>query len=96
MRNIRIVVQWRLTCDLNTLWQRFGRAARDPSLDAVAILFVEGKYFDDEKDKRTRAQKRKAEQELERQRKKARTGTASEPSDQRARPGQAARQASDA
>lgn len=96
MRNIRIVVQWRLTCDLNTLWQRFGRAARDPSLDAVAILFVEGKYFDDEKDKRTRAQKRKAEQELERQRKKARTGTASEPSDQRARTGHAAQQASDA
>ncbi|EPS96960.1 hypothetical protein FOMPIDRAFT_1094615, partial [Fomitopsis schrenkii] len=46
VRNIRVVVQWRLTCDLNTLWQRFGRAARDPSLDAIAILFVEAKYFD--------------------------------------------------
>lgn len=66
---------------MNTLWQRFGRAARDPSLDAVAILFVEAKYFDDEKEKKTRAQKRKAEQELERQRKKTRTlGAASEPS----------------
>lgn len=80
VRNIRVVVQWRLTCDLNTLWQRFGRAARDPSLDAIAILFVEAKYFDDEKEKKTRAQKRKAEQQLEKQRKKARTNSTVQPS----------------
>ena len=43
------------------MWQRFGRAARDPSRDAVAILFVEAKYFNDKKEKKMRAQKRKAE-----------------------------------
>lgn len=78
-----MVVQWRLTCDLNTLWQRFGRATRDPDLEAVAILFVEAKYFDEEREKKTRSQKRKAEQQLERQKKKARTKSASQPSSSR-------------
>ncbi|KAH9833451.1 P-loop containing nucleoside triphosphate hydrolase protein [Rhodofomes roseus] len=57
---IRLVVQWRLTCDLNTLWQRFGRAVRDLLLDGVAIFLVESKYFDDEKAKASeRAEKAK-------------------------------------
>ncbi|KAH9929411.1 P-loop containing nucleoside triphosphate hydrolase protein [Fomitopsis serialis] len=30
--DVRIVVQWRMPRDLNTLWQRFGRAARDLTL----------------------------------------------------------------
>jgi hypothetical protein len=41
--NILVVVQWRATCSLSTLWQRFGRAARDRSLEAVA---VEKEHFD--------------------------------------------------
>lgn len=52
-------MQWRLTCDLNTLWQRFGRAACDPMLWAVAVLLVEPKFFDEEKEKaKTRVEKR--------------------------------------
>ncbi|KAH9914882.1 P-loop containing nucleoside triphosphate hydrolase protein [Epithele typhae] len=46
--DIPIVVQFRATCDLDTLWQRFGRGARDLALFAVAILLVERKYFDAE------------------------------------------------
>jgi len=48
--DILIVIQWRVTCNMETLWQRFGRAARDPNLEAVAILFAETKHFDRVKD----------------------------------------------
>ncbi|EJF62758.1 P-loop containing nucleoside triphosphate hydrolase protein [Dichomitus squalens LYAD-421 SS1] len=51
--DIELVVQWRTTsrctCDLDSLWQRFGRAARDPSRTALAVLFVDPKHFDEEK-----------------------------------------------
>ncbi len=58
--DIEVVVQWRTTCDLNTLWQRFGRAARDLNREAVAVLFVDARYFDDEREEAAkRAQKRK-------------------------------------
>lgn len=33
------------------LWQRFGRAARDRDLEAVAIFLVEAKFFDEEREK---------------------------------------------
>ena len=57
---IHLVVQWRMTCDLNTLWQRFGRAVRDLSQRGVAIFIVEPKYFDEEKQKAVeRAEKSK-------------------------------------
>lgn len=46
--------------DLDTLWQRFGRAARGPGTEAIAVLIVEPKYFDEEKEKAAkRADKRK-------------------------------------
>ncbi|KAI9064977.1 P-loop containing nucleoside triphosphate hydrolase protein [Trametes sanguinea] len=32
--DIELIVQWRPTCDLNALWQRFGRGARDPGKEA--------------------------------------------------------------
>ena len=41
--DIKTVVQWKATCDLCTLWQRFGRAARGADQEATAILFVEKK-----------------------------------------------------
>lgn len=47
---------------MSTLWQRFGRAARLLSLSAVAILFAETKYIDE--DARA-AKKRKPETSLE-------------------------------
>ncbi|KAI0084797.1 P-loop containing nucleoside triphosphate hydrolase protein [Irpex rosettiformis] len=53
--DISCVYQWRVTCNLNTLWQRFGRAARGPGTEAVAVLFAEAKYFDDEKEKAAKA-----------------------------------------
>ncbi|KIL55528.1 hypothetical protein M378DRAFT_188664 [Amanita muscaria Koide BX008] len=43
--DIEIIVQWRATCSLCTLWQRFGRAARGSGYDAVAILLFEKKYL---------------------------------------------------
>ncbi|TFK59387.1 P-loop containing nucleoside triphosphate hydrolase protein [Pluteus cervinus] len=41
--DIKIVVQWKATCDMCTLWQRFGRAARGEGEDGIAILIVENK-----------------------------------------------------
>lgn len=46
--DIEVVVQWRVTCNLDTLWQRFGRAARGQGTTALAVLLAESKYFDDE------------------------------------------------
>lgn len=44
LRDIRIVVQYTPSCDLCTLMQRFGRAARGDGVDAVAVLLVERKH----------------------------------------------------
>ena len=41
--DIKIVVQWKATCDLCTLWQRLGRVARGPGEVGTAILLVEKK-----------------------------------------------------
>jgi hypothetical protein len=43
-----------------TLWQRFGRTARDASEHGCAILLVEAKHFDEEKDKKEANKKWKA------------------------------------
>lgn len=50
---------------MDTLQQRFGRAARSPSLEAFSILFVEAKYFEDE---RKRLEKARQERALKRKR----------------------------
>ena len=47
--DVRIVIQWKATCDLCTLWQRFGRAARGADQEATAILFVEKKDTNEER-----------------------------------------------
>ncbi|KAI0674174.1 P-loop containing nucleoside triphosphate hydrolase protein [Trametes maxima] len=64
IEDVELVVQWKVTCDLDSLWQRFGRAARGPGREAVAVLLAEPKYFDEERaaaEKRAeaRAEKRK-------------------------------------
>jgi ATP-dependent DNA helicase RecQ len=41
--DVEIVVQYKASCDLCTLWQRFGRAARSPTVQGVGILLVEKK-----------------------------------------------------
>ncbi|KAI0331424.1 P-loop containing nucleoside triphosphate hydrolase protein, partial [Cubamyces sp. BRFM 1775] len=58
--DVEVVVQWRVSCDMNSLWQRFGRAARGPGTKAVAILFAESKFFDEDRaEAAKRAEKRK-------------------------------------
>lgn len=45
--NIQIVVQLRISTNLTLadLWQRLGRCARDPRMNGLAIVFVDGKYI---------------------------------------------------
>ncbi|KAJ7078050.1 P-loop containing nucleoside triphosphate hydrolase protein [Mycena belliarum] len=44
--DVLLVIQWRSTCDMCTLWQRIGRAARALRLTATGLFFVEPKRFD--------------------------------------------------
>ncbi|KAI0682720.1 P-loop containing nucleoside triphosphate hydrolase protein [Cytidiella melzeri] len=53
--DIDFVGQWRATCDMNTLWQRFGRVGRGPGTEGVAVLFAESKYFDNTRAKAAQA-----------------------------------------
>ncbi|KIL57950.1 hypothetical protein M378DRAFT_188349 [Amanita muscaria Koide BX008] len=73
--DIRIVVQWGATCSISTLWQRFGRCVRDPSLQGTAILFTEKENLDSERSKKAgRAEKRRAKTVLKEAAKQQRTG----------------------
>lgn len=56
--DILLVVQWRVTCHVAALWQRFGHAVWDKGLTGTALLFVEKEYFDDEKAKAARKARR--------------------------------------
>ncbi|KIJ18400.1 hypothetical protein PAXINDRAFT_61783, partial [Paxillus involutus ATCC 200175] len=61
--DIILVIQWKATCKLSTLWQRWRQAARDQQLQGTAILLAEKEHFDDtreEKRHRQEARKRKA------------------------------------
>jgi Lhr-like helicase len=44
--NIELVVQWRASTSICSLWQRFGRGACQLDLKAVSVLLVEPKWFD--------------------------------------------------
>ena len=44
--DIKLIVQWCAPASISTLWQRFGRCVRDPSLHGTAILLAEKEYFD--------------------------------------------------
>lgn len=55
--DIQVVVQWRASCNLMTLWQRLGRGARDRIYTAVAIFLVEKEYFDEEREKKFERQR---------------------------------------
>lgn len=58
--NVSTVVQWKATCDMCTLWQRFGRAGRGKGETATAILLVEKKDTEEErKSKAERAAKKR-------------------------------------
>ncbi|KAF8328526.1 P-loop containing nucleoside triphosphate hydrolase protein, partial [Cantharellus anzutake] len=45
LRQVKVVVQWRVPKSPDTLVQRFGRAGRDGSIQAIAILIAEKAYF---------------------------------------------------
>lgn len=78
-----------MTCDLNTLWQRFGRAARGTGTIGIAILFVEAKYFDEEKEKAAENAAKRAEKAsekaAEREKRKRKQGENQEGARKRAR-----------
>ena len=63
--DIELVVQWRATCTLPSLWQRFGCGVRDKKLCGTALLLAEKEHFDDE---RVAKAARKARREATRKR----------------------------
>lgn len=84
MPDIELIIQWRATCDMCTLWQRFGRAARALHREGKALFLVEPKHFDDVKAKkaeRAAEKKRKAAAKAsgERPAKRARTKASNVP-----------------
>ena len=76
--DVELIIQWKATCDLCTLWQRFGRAVRDLRLQGKALFLVESKYFD-------AAKKAKADAAEERKRKAVERATGRAPPQKRAR-----------
>ncbi|KZV63589.1 P-loop containing nucleoside triphosphate hydrolase protein [Peniophora sp. CONT] len=59
--DIELVIQWRVTCNLSTLWQRFGRGARGHGRIAVAVLFAEASFFFDVQEEAARKREQRAE-----------------------------------
>ncbi|KAF8170078.1 P-loop containing nucleoside triphosphate hydrolase protein [Pholiota molesta] len=72
---IKLIIQWKATCSLCTLWQRFGRAARGAGQTAIGVLFVEKKDTDE-------VRTLKATREADRQQKKDGVGTKRKATDQ--------------
>jgi len=70
--DIQFVGQWRATCKVAVLWQRFGRAARNKALTGTAILFAEKEYFDEE---RAAKEARRRQREETRKRKASAKGS---------------------
>ncbi|KIK75321.1 hypothetical protein PAXRUDRAFT_19099 [Paxillus rubicundulus Ve08.2h10] len=46
--DIKLIIQWCMTCKLATLWQRFGCAVQNKEPTGAVILFAEKDFFDDE------------------------------------------------
>ncbi|KAF8150233.1 P-loop containing nucleoside triphosphate hydrolase protein [Crassisporium funariophilum] len=72
--NITLIIQWRASCDLCTLWQRFGRAARDFALTAIALFLVEPMYFDETKDEKAARKAKREEKAKQKAREKVQAG----------------------
>ncbi|KAM6501445.1 P-loop containing nucleoside triphosphate hydrolase protein [Amanita muscaria] len=50
LQDIQVVCQWRATLpSISTIWQRFGRCARNPALQGMVYLFVEKEHLDVER-----------------------------------------------
>lgn len=65
LADIMLIIQWRASCDLCTLWQRFGRAARDLKLQGKALFLVEPRYFDEYKEKLAKAAEKRKRKRIE-------------------------------
>lgn len=60
--DVELVVQWRATCDMCDLWQRFGRVARATGREGTGLLFYEKAHLDASREqKKVTAAKRKAD-----------------------------------
>ncbi|KAI6142460.1 P-loop containing nucleoside triphosphate hydrolase protein, partial [Pisolithus tinctorius] len=66
--DIKLVIQWQMTRDLCSLWQRLGRGARNPNLQATAVIFVESKFFDRNRLKKAENKEKRALKEAEKKR----------------------------
>ncbi|KAF8593383.1 P-loop containing nucleoside triphosphate hydrolase protein, partial [Ceratobasidium sp. AG-I] len=53
--DVELVVQYQLPVSLSVLWQRLGRAARDPKRHARGVVLVEKKHFEEDKERRRKA-----------------------------------------
>ncbi|EMD34258.1 hypothetical protein CERSUDRAFT_55318 [Gelatoporia subvermispora B] len=78
LSDIKLIIQWKVPSSLNTLWQRFGRAARGDGFQGFAILIAEKALWDSEIQKRNR---RKAQAAAPKKRK--RKNTSKKPSKRR-------------
>lgn len=56
--DVQLVIQWKATCDLCMLWQRFGCGGRGSDQLVTAILLVERKDTNEEHCKRQNVQQR--------------------------------------
>lgn len=61
LTGIQLIVQWKAPASINTLWQRFGRAARGEGEFAFAILIAEKEHFDEEKERKLAAKAKRLE-----------------------------------
>ena len=66
LSDIKYVVQWKASCDLLSLWQRFGRAARGQDQTGTAILLVEKKDTDENRALKAEKVQKKKEKENQR------------------------------
>ena len=61
LSGIQLVIQWKAPASINTIWQRFGRAARGEYDFAFAILIAEKEHFDEEKERKEQAKAKRNE-----------------------------------
>ncbi|KAF7981237.1 hypothetical protein HWV62_34599 [Athelia sp. TMB] len=87
--HVRLAIQWRATCDMCDLWQRFGRVARATGAEGTGLLFYEKSHLDETRERKrlaleaTQSKKQKAQDDggcASKRRLVAGTGTSSAPS----------------
>lgn len=69
--DVKVVVQYRATCGLCMLWQRFGRGARGDDVEATGVLLVEKKDTEGARKKKIERATKRAESKMRAATKKA-------------------------